>query len=162
MNSDPQIGFRLGDRYAYPLRNLLVGPPGEIHIEPKVMQVLEQLAANAGEVVEREYLLSTLWGGRAMSDEPLTRCVATLRRVLDDSAKEPTFIQTIPKRGDRLVCDVEALTRSSDPENSGQDSPGFSRRTVAAIGVGDEHLAQMRSYFIENTPNLVLPAPTNE
>ncbi len=99
MNSDPKFGFRLGEWQAYPLRNLLVGPPGEVHIEPKVMQVLEQLAANAGEVVERDHLLETLWGGRAMSDEPLTRCIATLRRVLDDSPKEPRFIQTIPKHG---------------------------------------------------------------
>ncbi|MBT8097384.1 MAG: winged helix-turn-helix domain-containing protein [Woeseia sp.] len=135
MNSDQQVGFRLGVWRAYPLRNMLVGPPGEIHIEPKVMQVLEQLAANAGEVVERDHLLETLWGGRAMSDEPLTRCVATLRRVLDDSAKEPKFIQTIPKRGYRLVCDVETLARSSEPASSGNESSPVGRRGLAAIGI---------------------------
>lgn len=134
MNSDPQIGFRLGDWRAYPLRNVLVGPQGEVHIEPKVMQVLEQLAASAGEVVERDRLLDTLWGGRAMSDEPLTRCIATLRRVLNDSPKDPSFIQTIPKRGYRLVCDVEALTSATEPPQS--DGSFLSRHRSSVMMAG--------------------------
>lgn len=114
MTGDSQFGFRLGEWLVYPHRNLLVGHAGEVHIEPKVMQVLESLAASAGDVVERERLLEDLWGGRAMSDEPLTRCIATLRRVLDDSAKDPRYIQTIPKRGYRIVCSVEPLEREND------------------------------------------------
>ena len=79
MKGDTQNGFRLKGWQVYPFRNLLVGPAGEIHIEPKVMQVLEQLATNPGEVVEREILLQDIWDGRAFSDEPLTRCIAGRR-----------------------------------------------------------------------------------
>jgi len=114
MKGDIQNGFRLGAWQVYPLRNLLVGPAGEVHIEPKVMQVLACLADNSGEVVERDTLLDDLWGGRAFSDEPLTRCIAALRRALQDSPKDPEFIQTIPKSGYRLVCPVEALDQTAD------------------------------------------------
>jgi len=43
MKDEKKNGFQLGDWQIYPLRNILVAPPGEIHIEPKVMPVLEPL-----------------------------------------------------------------------------------------------------------------------
>ncbi len=114
MKGDTQNGFRLKDWQVYPLRNLLVGPRGEIHIEPKVMQVLESLASSPGQVVERETLLNDIWDGRAFSDEPLTRCIAALRHALNDDPHDPEYIQTIPKSGYRLVCAVESLDGSRD------------------------------------------------
>jgi len=122
MSGNTQNGFRLGDWLVYPLRNLLVGPQGEIHIEPRVMQVLDCLASNPGEVVERSKLLDDLWDGRAFSDEPLTRCIATLRHVLGDSPTNPEYIQTIPKSGYRLVCPVELLGQTTDDADVGGPS----------------------------------------
>jgi TolB-like protein len=76
------------------------------------MEVLAALAQRPGEVVEREELLARVWGARAaVADEPLTRCIAELRRVLGDSRQTPAFIQTIPKRGYRLLCSVTPLAR---------------------------------------------------
>ena len=80
------------------------------------MEVLAALAQRPGEVVEREELLQRIWGNRAaVADEPLTRCIAELRRVLGDSRQTPTFIQTIPKRGYRLVCPVTPLAAPPAP-----------------------------------------------
>jgi DNA-binding winged helix-turn-helix (wHTH) protein len=71
------------------------------------MEVLLVLAERPREVVEREELLRRVWGSRAaVSDEPLTRCIAELRRALGDSRETPTYIQTIPKRGYRLLVPV--------------------------------------------------------
>lgn len=109
MSSDRLIGFRLGRWTVHPLRNILVDPDREVHIEPRVMQVLEMLADNQGEVVEREELLETLWNGCAVSDEPLTRSIASLRHALGDNPKNPRYIQTIPKRGYRLVRPIQPL-----------------------------------------------------
>jgi len=133
MQGDTQNGFRLGNWQVYPLRNLLVGPPGEIHIEPKVMQVLEHLASNPGQVVERDYLLHDLWDDRAFSDEPLTRCIAALRHALDDDPKDPTYIQTIPKSGYRLVCSVESLEKPSDDGRAGPGSRGGRRIALPVV-----------------------------
>jgi TolB-like protein/DNA-binding winged helix-turn-helix (wHTH) protein/Tfp pilus assembly protein PilF len=103
-------GFRLDAWEVRPLTGEVTGADGVVHLEPKVMEVLAALAQRAGEVVEREELLRLIWGNRAaVADEPLTRCIAELRRVLRDSRRTPTFIQTIPKRGYRLLCPVTPL-----------------------------------------------------
>jgi len=133
MTVDTRTGFRFGEWEAYPLRNLLAGPAGEVRVEPKVMQLLERLAARTGDVVERDVLLEELWSGRAMSDEPLTRCIATLRRVLDDSAKDPVYVQTIPKRGYRLVCPVEALQPATQQAIASPKDIVDRRRLVRAV-----------------------------
>ncbi len=133
MKGDTQNGFRLKGWQVYPLRNLLVGPRGEIHIEPKVMQVLESLASNPGQVVERETLLNDLWDGRAFSDEPLTRCIAALRHALDDDPHDPEYIQTIPKRGYRLVCPVESLEEATDDVTDDLGNRGRRRIALSAF-----------------------------
>jgi TolB-like protein/DNA-binding winged helix-turn-helix (wHTH) protein/Tfp pilus assembly protein PilF len=93
-----------------PLTSEIQGPAGSVHLEPKVMEVLVALARQPGHVVERDTLLSEVWGARgAVSDEPLTRCIAELRRALGDSPRAPSFIQTIPKRGYRLICEAGPL-----------------------------------------------------
>jgi TolB-like protein/DNA-binding winged helix-turn-helix (wHTH) protein/Tfp pilus assembly protein PilF len=103
-------GFKLGPFEVRPLTGDVAGAEGTQHLEPKVMEVLHALAQHPGEVVEREELLKRIWGARAaVADEPLTRCIAELRRALGDSRQTPVFIQTIPKRGYRLVCSVEPL-----------------------------------------------------
>lgn len=153
MSADLERGFTLGDWRVYPLRNLLDGPAGEVRIEPKVMQVLERLAAARGEVVERDTLLHDVWGERALSDEPLTRCIATLRRELGDSSRDPNYIQTIPKRGYRLVCPVEPLASGATPPEV-SDSAKKSRRVLAAFGgVTGAALAVFAIYvFVSNEP----------
>ncbi|MCH7501957.1 MAG: winged helix-turn-helix domain-containing protein [Proteobacteria bacterium] len=133
MKGDTQNGFRLKGWQVYPLRNLLVGPRGEIHIEPKVMQVLESLASNPGQVVERETLLKDIWDGRAFSDEPLTRCIAALRHALDDDPHDPEYIQTIPKRGYRLVCPVESLEEATDDVTDDLGNRGRRRIALTAF-----------------------------
>jgi len=132
MRGNTHHGFRLGDWQVYPLRNLLVGPRGEIHIEPKVMQVLVCLASNPGEVFERGKLLDDLWDGRAFSDEPLTRCIAALRHALGDSATSPEYIQTIPKSGYRLICPVESLGQTTDDTDVGE--PPVTRKEGVLTG----------------------------
>jgi TolB-like protein/DNA-binding winged helix-turn-helix (wHTH) protein len=109
-------GFNLKGFEVRPLTGEVAGAGGTTHLEPKVMEVLAALAQRAGEVVEREELLQRIWGHRAaVADEPLTRCIAELRRVLGDSRQTPTFIQTIPKRGYRLVCPVTPLAVPAPP-----------------------------------------------
>lgn len=102
-------GFTLGDWIIYPLEGRLVGEDGDQRIQPKSMDVLLYLAENAGTVVEREVVLHQVWGERAQSDEPLTRCIGELRRALGDTRIEPEYILTVPKRGYQLVKPVAAV-----------------------------------------------------
>jgi hypothetical protein len=73
------------------------------------MGVLVCLAAHAGEPVSKEELLQTIWPGTFVGDDVLKSSISELRRVFEDDAKEPQIIQTIPKRGYRLMVPVEPV-----------------------------------------------------
>src|ERR1700686_5828097 len=70
------------------------------------MGVLVCLAQHAGQSVSKEDLLQTVWPDTFVGDDVLKGFISELRRVLEDDAREPTIIQTIPKRGYRLVAPV--------------------------------------------------------
>jgi TolB-like protein len=107
MDQQLRHGFRLGDFEVEPLAGRINGPGGAQHVQPKVMDVLLFLAAHEGKVVERDTLLEQVWR-RVTSEEVLTRCISELRRALGDDRGTPTYIQTVPKRGYRLVGAVVA------------------------------------------------------
>ncbi|MGH8737908.1 MAG: winged helix-turn-helix domain-containing protein, partial [Burkholderiales bacterium] len=77
-----------------------------VRIEPKAMEVLMALAARAGQVVSREELLATVWPGVVVGDEALTQGIIKLRRALGDNPRAPSYIETISKRGYRLIAPV--------------------------------------------------------
>jgi Tol biopolymer transport system component/DNA-binding winged helix-turn-helix (wHTH) protein len=79
------------------------------------MQVLLVLAAEPGEVFSKEDLVSSVWGNIHVSREVLTRAISELRRALDDDAKSPAIIQTIPKKGYRLLAPVSSLPSEELP-----------------------------------------------
>ena len=107
--SELQQGFRLGQWEVRPAEGLLVGLHEKRHLQPKCIDVLMCLAAKAGQVVTRDEILRQVWGERAFTDEPLTRCIGDLRRELGDSREEPAYVQTIPKRGYRLIAKITPL-----------------------------------------------------
>jgi DNA-binding winged helix-turn-helix (wHTH) protein/TolB-like protein/cytochrome c-type biogenesis protein CcmH/NrfG len=106
---DMRSGLRIGEWWADPTTNELRQAGGEaVRIEPKTMEVLMALAVRPGEVVSRERLLAEVWGGVVVGDEALTQCIIKLRRALGDSPKAPAYIETISKRGYRLIAVVGA------------------------------------------------------
>ena len=71
------------------------------------MDVLVHLASQAGEVVSKKQLLAATWDRQYVAETVLTRAVAELRRALGDNAHDPRFIETIPRRGYRLIASVD-------------------------------------------------------
>jgi DNA-binding winged helix-turn-helix (wHTH) protein/class 3 adenylate cyclase len=107
-------GFRVGAFEVEPLMGRIAGPHGSQHLQPKVMDVLVFLAQHAGDLVERDTLLQEVWG-RITSEEVLTRCISELRRALGDERGEPRFIETVPKRGYRLLEAVVPSAAEAPP-----------------------------------------------
>lgn len=132
MNADQHREFRLGQWQVRPLRGVLQGPEGTRRVTPKSMDVLLCLVARAGEVVDRETFLRDVWHGRAFSDDPLNKCIAELRRQLGDRAGTRDYIETIPKRGYRLVADVEPI---GDPLPAAERHGVTRHLRLAALGV---------------------------
>ncbi|WP_100657755.1 winged helix-turn-helix domain-containing protein [Alteromonas flava] len=73
-------------------------------IELKGVYLLKLLAKNAPQVIDKEQLLETIWTGQIVSEDSLTRCISRVRKVLNDDPKAPKIIETLPKRGYRMVA----------------------------------------------------------
>jgi hypothetical protein len=71
------------------------------------MDVLVCLAERAGEVVTRQEIVDRVWATEFISDNTLTHAVTELRNALGDDARNPSFIETIHRRGYRLIAPIE-------------------------------------------------------
>ncbi len=115
MDTRLQHGITIGAFEVRPLEGRVIGPDGPQHVQPKAMEVLLCLAEHPGDVVERETLIERAWGGAAGSDDLLTRCISELRQHFDDHHDAVRYIQTLPKRGYRLVAAVDAPAEEQEP-----------------------------------------------
>lgn len=102
--------FWIGAWRVQPMLNRVEGPSGDVQLEPRVMDVLCCLAAQAGAVVTRETLLATVWADVVVGEDPLNRAISTLRKVFGDDPRAPAYIETIRKVGYRLIVSVEPGT----------------------------------------------------
>ena len=100
----PQL--QIGEWQADAATNELSRAGQTVRIEPKAMEVLMLLADRAGRVVSREELFSAVWPGVVVGDEALTQCIIKLRKAFGDNPRSPSYIDTISKRGYRLIATV--------------------------------------------------------
>lgn len=102
----PQQVFRTGDCTVYPLEDRIERGGQSVHVEPRTMAVLEMLARRPGEVVSAEEILARIWRGRVVTDNTLYRSISLVRKALGDDPENPRYVQTIPRKGYRLVTSV--------------------------------------------------------
>jgi DNA-binding winged helix-turn-helix (wHTH) protein/tetratricopeptide (TPR) repeat protein len=98
--------FSVGDWDVRPDSNELVRGRHVVRVEPKVMDALVALSQRPGEVVSREELLAAVWPDVHVSSATVFRLMSELRSALDDTATAPTYVETVPKRGYRLLAPV--------------------------------------------------------
>jgi DNA-binding winged helix-turn-helix (wHTH) protein len=108
--------FHVGEWFAQPGLNVIARAGSVHHLEPQVMDLLAFLAASGGRVVAKDEIIDAVWQGRFIADATLTRSVAELRRALGDDQRSPRYIETIPKRGYRLVAPVRPRSNREDGE----------------------------------------------
>jgi TolB-like protein len=112
-------GFQFAGLEVRPLEGEIRGPLGVSHVHPKAMEVFVCLAQRPGQVVQRNEVLDQVWGHHHGSDRALTRCISELRRAIGDREDAKRVIETIPKRGYRLVAELKPLKAlAADPEAS--------------------------------------------
>src|SRR5258708_28984806 len=100
--------IRFGDYELDPRRGVLSRGGVPLKIQPQPLRVLELLVTRAPEVVTREELSDSVWGNGVNVDleQSLNFCFRQIRSVLNDSASNPKFIDTLPKQGYRFIGDV--------------------------------------------------------
>ena len=101
--------FQVGDWIVEPDLNRISRDDTTVHLEPRVMEVLVHLACHGPNLVTRQQLIDGVWDGSFITDNTLTHSIAELRRALQDDAVRPIYIETIHRRGYRLLERVTDL-----------------------------------------------------
>jgi DNA-binding winged helix-turn-helix (wHTH) protein/Tfp pilus assembly protein PilF/TolB-like protein len=110
-------GFSLGAILVYPKKCVVVKQQEHHHVSRKAMEVLFALACNAGKVVSRHALTEYIWGEGQVSSSKLSHYIGELRHLFEDHKEHPVFIQTLPRKGFRLLVPampLESALLSSD------------------------------------------------
>jgi DNA-binding winged helix-turn-helix (wHTH) protein/TolB-like protein/Tfp pilus assembly protein PilF len=143
--------LRIGDWLVDPAMNQISRGAEVEHLEPKAVEVLVALAQHAGQVVSRERLLSEIWKGVTVSDDALTQSITKLRQALGDTTKEPSYIQTISKRGYRLIATVTAHHTDARPASETFARPRRLRTMYWIMGAATVAGALAVYWFLAHT-----------
>ncbi|MGH9144706.1 MAG: winged helix-turn-helix domain-containing protein, partial [Vicinamibacterales bacterium] len=113
--------FTFDDRAA-----ILTRADRAVALEPQPARALGLLLSRAGDLVTREELRQHLWGDdtHVDFDRGLAYCVGQLRAALGDSADNPRFVQTLPRRGFTFIAPVDARGSTLDARGSTLDEAG--------------------------------------
>ena len=105
-----------------------------VEVSGRYFDALTLLVREPGRLVSKERFMDEVWRGVPVTDEALTQCIRTLRRLLGDEAGRPRFIETVPKHGYRFIAPVEA--GSEKPLPTIQEREGAAWRTnLLRVGV---------------------------
>ena len=116
-----------------------------VAIEPLAAEVLSYLARNANQVVSVDELTEKLWQRRFVSDSPVYRIVAELRRALEDDAQKPRYIETFRKRGYRLVAPVEWIAEQTEADSA---IPTSSKRWLSLTGLRHSKASKLIAFVL--------------
>lgn len=112
----------------------------EVEIEPKLFELLALFVSKPNTIISRQVLLDEVWINAYVTDNAINKLVGNLRKVLNDDAKTPRYIQTIPKRGYRFICEVTPI--ANPPEQT-----AISKESV---------LAQQTNFFLSKGRLIIL------
>jgi transcriptional activator of cad operon len=119
MQRQPTTKLLIGDWVVDPASSEISRTGQTARLEVRAMRLLLCLAGHAGEVVSIEDLLNHAWSGVIVSSDSVYQAVTSLRRQLGDDAKQPTYIETVPRLGYRMVAKVRPLADAPGASQSG-------------------------------------------
>jgi transcriptional activator of cad operon len=143
--------LRIGDWCINPTSGQISRDGETARVEVRTMRLLLCLAEHAGEVVSIEHLLNQVWSGVFVNQDSVYQAVASLRRLLGDDPKQPTYIATVPRLGYRMVATVSpwvdqsvALTGAQMGSSRASESE---HPTPAALDAPKESGPRLRAGF---------------
>lgn len=139
--------FYINNYWVSPAEGLLTCGDEIVRLEPKAMEVLVYFASRHNEVITRDELERDVWHGALVGYDAITNTIIKLRKALNDNARKPTFIVTVPKKGYQLIAEIRDPEDGTTPNSS---PPAFK-----------ESLANNRQrpqfFFIQRIRNFIVP-----
>ncbi|GAB2905881.1 winged helix-turn-helix domain-containing protein [Rheinheimera gaetbuli] len=157
MTIKPDKPLQVGDWQYLPEQDKLVqfSADGKIAVTADLDNLSQKVAnyfiVNAGRLVTKDELLADVWGIRDVSDGRVTRVIRVLRVALGDNTREPSYIETIPKRGYRFVA---AVTEIKLPQQTEAEPALHSTDDNTA----EQNIAQRRYILLASIATLMLTA----
>ena len=141
--------FQLGEWLIKPEDGSLTSADKSTRLEPLQMELLVFLCARAGQVVTKDEILEKVWQGRFVSDDTVKASFYQLRKALCDTPRKPRFIETLPKRGYRVLVNPVPLGLVKDSAISqGAAADLYDKGEALLSGQpGAAALKQARLYF---------------
>ncbi|MAA95828.1 MULTISPECIES: winged helix-turn-helix domain-containing protein [unclassified Arsukibacterium] len=98
-------------------------------------KVVNYFIVHAGNLVTKDQLLADVWGIRDVSDGRVMRVIRAIRIALNDDSRQPTYIETIPKRGYRFIASVTDIPdKSLATDNAAEVAPSGAVSTPKSRG----------------------------
>jgi DNA-binding winged helix-turn-helix (wHTH) protein len=113
------MGYFFGDFHLDPKTGTLTGPDGVVPLRRQAFRLCEVLLEHAPDLMDRDQLLDAVWGRTALSPNVLPQTISELRHALGDSAQEPRYIETLHRRGYRVICPVTRAEAVRSPAEAG-------------------------------------------
>ena len=147
--SEAQGGMKQFEEFRLDTSNECLWHQGKpIELPPKPFAVLRYLIEHPGRLITHDELLEALWPETYVQPQVLRTYMLDLRKALGDSAGQPRFIQTIPKRGYRFVANVTELKENAetkfDPSPAGNPALAEARPRIVNR---EEEIACLKSQF---------------
>lgn len=161
--------YKIGDWTFVVDRNVLQRDDGEdLRIEDRAARVLQTLCSQPGQVVSKEELVARVWNGRPVSAHSLAVVISNLRSALGDDAHAPRHIETVSKRGYRLIEAAPVPPASGHPAGPPGDTatppsdrmPGSGRLIVSMAAGLLSLLIAIGAYFLATSSDSGAPPPT--
>jgi len=127
-------------------------------VQGQPLEVLLHLLSRPGDVVTREELRLQLWPADTFVDydHSLNTAVNKLRDALSDSADNPRFIQTIPRRGYRFIASVEVVADGAARLAEPKLSAGIGAETSATVSSENRNFVLSDSHDLPDAPRGVV------
>lgn len=156
--------FRIGQWVFDASLGTLANDDDEIRLENRASRLLLLFCHSSGSLLSHEEIIEKVWDGRTTSPNSVAVVVADLRRALGDPARAPVFIETVPKRGYRLLVSPETISAPAARPVEASRRHLISRpRILALLGIGLVLTAVVAAQYqtdIANQPINIAVLPT--
>jgi adenylate cyclase len=132
--------FRVADWLIEPDLNRISTTGKVVPIEPKVMEVLVFLADHPDQVLSKQEIMKGVWPDTFVGDEVLRYSISELRKAFGDDAQHPRIVDTIQRRGYRLIAPIALPTPSAAPHH---------QPSIAILSFSDMSPERDQEYFCD-------------
>ncbi len=132
----------------------------DVRLEPQISQLLHLLIQHQGNILSREAIMTAIWQNRHVSDDALRAVVKKLRAALNDNARAPQYIKTLPMKGYVFIATVtlgssepSLVEPNGDAQSETDDSTNATQAKTTTAAIVTQHAASV-------SPSVRLPIKT--